>query len=310
DGEIVIVDEFTGRLAEGRKWRRGIHQAVEAQEQLIVTVDAGQAAQITIQDYFRQYEHLAGMTGTASSNAAEFKKTYRLRVRVVPTNRPIARRVLPARVFADRQAKWSAIVDEVRAMHALGRPVLIGTRSIDKSEQLSERLTAVGIEHQVLNAHQVAAEAQIVAQAGERGRVTVATNMAGRGTDVRLGPGVAELGGLHVIATEMHEAARIDRQLFGRCGRQGDPGTVRQFVSLDDELLSVGLGLEEAEQVARRVATESPAAADRWLTWFRRAQRKIELRQFRQRQALLYHEQHRRQAQREMGQDPYLDCLG
>jgi len=310
DGEIVIVDEFTGRLAEGRKWRSGIHQAVEAQEELKVTVDAGQAAQITVQDYFRRYQQIAGMTGTAATSAGELKKIYRLRVCVVPTNKQVARRQLPTAVFADEAAKWTAIVDEVRQVHQQGRPTLIGTRSIDKSEHLSRLLTEAGIPHQVLNAHQIAAEAEIIACAGESGRVTVSTNMAGRGTDIKLGPGVAELGGLHVIATEMHEAARIDRQLSGRCGRQGDPGTFRQYVSMDDELLKSGLGPERAQRIAQRYAGRQLPIAANVLRLFRRAQRRVERRHFRQRKALLYFEQQRRKMQHAMGHDPYLDALG
>ena len=310
DGEIVIVDEFTGRLAEGRKWRAGIHQAVEAQEEVEVTVDAGQAAQITVQDYFLLYHNLAGMTGTASTSTRELKKIYRLKVRVIPTNRPAARQHLPSVVLLDSQAKWSAIVDEIRGMVALGRPVLVGTRSIDKSEQLSQLLTAAGIDHQVLNARQIAAEAEIVAQAGQRGRVTVSTNMAGRGTDVRLGEGVAELGGLHVIATELHETERIDRQLIGRCGRQGDPGTVRQYVSLDDELLQSGLGSPAAERLRGKLSSQARDIPATVLRYFRTAQQRVERRQFRNRKALLYHARHRRKIQRAMGHDPYLDAVG
>ena len=228
DGEIVIVDEFTGRLSEGRKWRSGIHQAVEAREGLKVTFDAGQAAQVTVQDYFLRYRHLAGMTGTAATSAAELKKIYRARGRGRADQPAAGPAALPT-MCTPRARRWAAVVDEVAALHAAGRPVLVGTRSIDKSEHFRGCSPPAGIEHHVLNARQLAAEAEIVARAGESGRVTVSTNMAGRGTDIRLGPGVAELGGLHVIGTEMHEAARIDRQLFGRCGRQGDPGTYRQY---------------------------------------------------------------------------------
>lgn len=310
DGEIVIVDEFTGRLAEGRQWRTGIQQAVQAQEAIEITVDAGQAAQITVQDYFRRYQHLAGMTGTAASSSAEMRKIYKVKVVVVPTNRPSQRQQLPTRVTVDAASKWQAIVEEIRECNAIGRPVLVGTRSIDKSVLLSRLLTEAGIAHQVLNAHQVALEADIIAMAGQLGRVTVSTNMAGRGTDVRLGPGVAELGGLHVIATEMHEAQRIDRQLFGRCGRQGDPGTVRQYLALDDELLVSAFEPVGARRIHNRYAaaiTESPQTIHKI---FRRAQRRVERRQFRTRQGLMYHQRERRKVQRGMGQDPYLDCVG
>ena len=249
DGEIVIVDEFTGRLAEGRKWRAGLHQAIEAKEGIEVTVATGQAARITVQDYFSLYEHLSGMTGTAISSARELRKIYKLQVVPIPTNRPPVRERLPDQIFPDEHAKWQAIVEEVREMHARGRPILIGTRSIDKSEHLSELLKQAGIGHQVLNARHVAEEANIIAAAGQEGRVTVSTNMAGRGTDIKLGPGVPDIGGMHVILTELHESARIDRQLIGRCGRQGDPGTYRRFLALDDDILETGFGPKKAEKL-------------------------------------------------------------
>ena len=249
DGEIVIVDEFTGRLAEGRKWRAGLHQAIEAKEQIEVTVATGQAARVTVQDYFSLYEHLAGMTGTAISSARELRKIYKLQVVPIPTNRPPVRKRLDDLIYPTERAKWEAIVREVRETHAAGRPILIGTRSIDKSELLSALLNKAGIGHQVLNARHVAMEAEIVAAAGQQGRVTVSTNMAGRGTDIKLGPGVKELGGMHVILTELHESARIDRQLIGRCGRQGDPGTYRRFLALDDDILESGLGPKKAAKL-------------------------------------------------------------
>ncbi len=309
DGEVVIVDEFTGRLGEGRKWRDGIHQAVEAKEGVEVTVPTGQAARVTVQDFFRRYEHLAGMTGTAADSAGELRRIYGCRVTAIPTNRPLIRKRLPTRVFGSSLARWQAVADEVAERVAEGRPVLVGTRSIDKSELLSELLSERGIEHQVLNARHLAAEAQIVAQAGEPGRVTVATNMAGRGTDIKLGPGVAELGGLHVIATEMHEAARIDRQLFGRSGRQGDPGTGRQYLALDDELLAVAFGRSGAARYAR-TGDRLPGPVRGYERLFRRAQRKVEKRHFRDRRALMYFEKQRTKVLRGMGLDPYLDTPG
>ncbi|MDX1944434.1 MAG: preprotein translocase subunit SecA [Pirellulaceae bacterium] len=304
--EIVIVDENTGRLAEGRKWRDGIHQAVEAKEKIEVTVPTGQAARITVQDLFMRYKHLGGMTGTAMSSSREFRKVYKRIVIPVPTNRPCRRQRLPELVFAHADDKWAAIVEETAQMHALGRPVLIGTRSIDKSQHLSQLLTAKGIEHKVLNAHEVKTEAEIVAQAGQTGKVTVATNMAGRGTDIKLGPGVADRGGLHVICTELHDAARIDRQLVGRCGRQGDPGTVRQYMSLDDEVIRSGFGPATAEKLASagEAGTVNP---QRYLNLLQRAQRKVERRHLRDRMVLLHHERERKKMQKEMGQDPYLD---
>ena len=249
DGEIVIVDEFTGRLAEGRKWREGLHQAVEAKQGVEVTVATGQAARVTIQDFFLRYEKLAGMTGTAIDSAAEMRRIYRCHVLPIPTNRPAIRQRLRTQVFGTEEAKWEAVVEEVCELHGQGRPMLIGTRSIDKSEVLSRLLVERGIPHEVLNANHIAAEAEIVSHAGEEGKVTVSTNMAGRGTDIKLGPGVADLGGLHVILTEMHDASRIDRQLSGRCGRQGDPGTYRQYLALDDDLLLAGLGPKKSDRL-------------------------------------------------------------
>jgi len=309
DGEVVIVDEFTGRLAEGRKWREGIHQAVEAKEGVKVTVATGQAARITVQDYFLRYEKLAGMTGTATDSARELRRIYRCHVVPIPTNRPMIRRALPTRIFGTADQKWAAIVEEVCRLHAEGRPVLIGTRSIDKSEHLSRLLAERGIEHQVLNARHIAKEADIVARAGLRGKVTVSTNMAGRGTDIKLGEGVAELGGLHVICTEMHDARRIDRQLMGRCGRQGDPGTHRQYLALDDELLLVGLGPKKARKL-QELGREHNGSLDHLEYLFRKAQRKVERRHYRQRRSLMYYEKERKKMQRQMGQDPYLDTPG
>ena len=306
DGEIVIVDEFTGRLAEGRKWRDGIHQAIEAKEQVEVTVPTGQAARITVQDLFLRYRFLAGMTGTARSSSREFYKIYKTPVIPIPTNRPPQRVHLQDRVFADAMQKYAAIVDEVRELHAQGRPILIGTRSIDKSEIISKMLDAQGLEHQVLNANEIAKEAEIVARAGEQGKITVATNMAGRGTDIKLAEGVAEIGGMHVVCTELHDAARIDRQLAGRCGRQGDPGSVRQYLALDDEILRTGFGIEKAEKI-QKLGDKESRDLDQQSKRLRRAQRKVERKHFRDRMILMHHEKERKKIQREMGQDPYLD---
>jgi preprotein translocase subunit SecA len=304
--EIVIVDENTGRLAEGRKWRDGIHQAVEAKEKIDVTVPTGQAARITVQDLFLRYKYLAGMTGTASSATREFRKVYHKVVIPVPTNRPAQRKRLPDLVFGTGDEKWHAITQEIRDMYLQGRPVLVGTRSIDKSVILSRLLTLAGIEHKVLNAHEIEKEAEIVADAGQSARVTVATNMAGRGTDIKLGPGVAEAGGLHVICTELHDSARIDRQLMGRCGRQGDPGTVRQYMSLDDDVIRTGYGPEMAEKL-EALGKSSPKSAQGYLSLLKRSQQKVERRHLRDRFVLLHHEKERKKMQREMGQDPYLD---
>ncbi len=310
DGEIVIVDEFTGRLAEGRKWRAGIHQAVEAQENVKVTVETGQAARITVQDFFSLYHNLAGMTGTGSNSATELHKIYKTHVIPIPTNRPAIRQRLPERVFGAAEGKWTSIVAETVEMHALGRPVLIGTRSIDKSEHVSRMLTEAGVYHQTLNARHVAAEAEIVKWAGVRGAVTVSTNMAGRGTDIKMGPGVEELGGLHVICSEMHDSARIDRQLIGRCGRQGDPGTYRQYLALDDDILEAGLGPVKAARLKAQGEAAPTTSFDSLAGLFRKAQRLIEKRHFVDRKVLLHHEKDRKKLQQQMGQDPYLDTPG
>lgn len=309
DGEIVIVDEFTGRMAEGRKWRAGIHQAVEAKEGVEITFATNQAARITIQDLFLRYDRLGGMTGTASTSRRELKKIYHTHVLNIPTNRPPIRRQLPTLVFGTADQKWAAVVDDAFEQHRQGRPVLIGTRSIDKSEHLTNLLVERGLEPIVLNARHIAREAEIVAAAGEQGKITVATNMAGRGTDIRLGDGVKELGGLHVICTELHEAQRIDRQLIGRCGRQGDPGTFRQFLALDDEILLLGYGPKKAARLEQR-GLRSTGPLHGLESVFRRAQRIVERRHFRDRKILLYHEKERQKVQRGMGQDPYLDTPG
>jgi len=306
DGEIVIVDEFTGRLSEGRKWRDGIHQAVEAKEGVEVTVETGQAARVTVQDFFLRFENLAGMTGTARASAREMRKIYKCHVIPVPTNRVMIRTRLPEMVFGHEEAKWVAVAEEVARLHAEGRPVLIGTRSIDKSEHLSKLLKAHGIEHEILNAHHIEAEADIVARAGLPGKVTVSTNMAGRGTDIKLGEGIPDLGGLHVICTEMHDSARIDWQLRGRCGRQGDPGTHRQFLALDDELLFTGLGPKKSKKFAA-LGEGSNGSFDRLFRAFLRAQGRVERRHFRDRKALMHFEKQRKKMQHQMGQDPYLD---
>jgi preprotein translocase subunit SecA len=309
DGEIVIVDEFTGRLAEGRKWRAGIHQAIEAQAGVEITFATNQAARITIQDLFLRYQRLAGMTGTASTSRGELRKIYQVNVSPVPTNRPPIRKQLPTLVYGTAEQKWEAIVEDALQQHQLDRPVLIGTRSIDKSEHLATMLVARGLKPDILNARHVAEEAEIVAKAGERSRVTVATNMAGRGTDIKLGKGVHELGGLHVICSELHEAQRIDRQLIGRCGRQGDPGTYRQFLALDDEILLFGFGPKKAAKL-KALGERSTGPLQGYEPLLHKAQRRVERRHFRDRKVLLYHEKERQKVQKQMGQDPYLDTPG
>jgi len=237
DGKVVIVDEFTGRLMPDRTWRDGLHQAIEAKESVEVNPPKDTYARVSFQRFFRLYRKLSGMTGTAAEAWREFWQIYHLPVVVIPTNRPCIRKHFPDRVFATEEGKWKAIVSEIQRVHETGRPILVGTRSVRASEHLSRLLNAEGLEHEVLNAVRHAEEAQIVAGAGQPGRITVATNMAGRGTDIKLGRGMADLGGLYVLATERHESGRIDRQLYGRSARQGDPGSAMAMVCLEDELV-------------------------------------------------------------------------
>ncbi len=272
DGEVIIVDEFTGRMMLGRRYSEGLHQAIEAKEGVRVRRQNVTMATITFQNYFRMYDKLAGMTGTAKTEAEEFARIYNLEVVSIPTNRPMIREDHGDLVFKNERGKFNAVVAEVREMRDAGRPVLVGTTSIDTSERLSEMLTRQGVEHEVLNAKQHEREATIVARAGEPRAVTIATNMAGRGTDIVLGPGVKEAGGLHIIGTERHEARRIDNQLRGRAGRQGDPGSTRFYVSLEDELmrrfgseritgLMERLGMEEDVPIEHRIISKSIESA-------------------------------------------------
>jgi len=240
---IEIVDEFTGRVMPGRAWEQGLHQLIEVKEDCPLTKRRDPLAKISYQRFFRRYLRLCGMTGTGREVRSELWSVYGLPTLRIPTHRPVIRRHQRGRILPNLTAKWQAVVQRVAEIHASGRPVLIGTRSVAASEQLSELMTQAGLSHQVLNAKQDAQEAEIVARAGEAGRITIATNMAGRGTDIKLGPGVRELGGLHVLSTERHEAARIDRQLAGRCGRQGDPGSYEEIVSLEDSLMQSKLAV-------------------------------------------------------------------
>lgn len=237
DGEVIIIDEFTGRAMEGRRYSDGLHQAIEAKEKVVVQRESKTLATITFQNYFRMYAKLAGMTGTAVTSAEEFQKVYELDVIIVPTNKPMTRRDLPDVVYKNEKGKFKAIVEKIKELHEAGQPALVGTVAIEKSELLSDMLRKAKISHSVLNAKYHEKEAQIIAKAGLPGAVTIATNMAGRGTDIKLGEGVKELGGLYIIGTERHEARRIDNQLRGRSGRQGDPGTTQFYISLDDELM-------------------------------------------------------------------------
>lgn len=254
EGRVVIVDEFTGRLMPQRTWREGLHQAIEAKEGLEPTAPTEILARLSFQRFYRGYRRLSGMSGTARESATELWQIYGLPVVAIPTNRPCIRVQLPQKSFADAEAKWQSVVAEVAAFHAAGRPVLVGTRSVAASEILAKRLGNISLSCQVLNAVRHAEEAQIVARAGEVGRITIATNMAGRGTDILLGPGAVKAGGLHVIATEPNESGRVDRQLFGRAGRQGSPGSARLFVSLEDDLLRRFLPAPVRHQLVKTVA--------------------------------------------------------
>ncbi len=268
DGQVIIVDEFTGRLMPGRRFSEGLHQALEAKEGVKIEKETQTLATITIQNYFRLYDKLAGMTGTAETEAGEFWDIYKLDVLVIPTNRPVIRDDADDVIFRTKREKFTAVVEEITELYRRQRPVLVGTTSVEISEMLSRMLKRAAVPHEVLNAKQHQREAEIVAQAGQKGAVTIATNMAGRGTDIKLGPGVVDLGGLHIIGTERHEARRIDRQLRGRSGRQGDPGSSRFYLSLEDDLMRLfgsdriagvmdRLGLEEGEVITHPMVTNA-----------------------------------------------------
>ena len=288
DGQVIIVDEFTGRLMPGRRYSDGLHQALEAKEKVKVERENQTLASITFQNYFRMYEKLAGMTGTADTEAEEFKKIYNLDVVVIPTNKPMIRTDYQDVIYKTEREKFAAVVREIKELHARRRPVLVGTISIEKSERLSALLNREGIRHHVLNAKYHEKEAEIIAQAGQPGMVTISTNMAGRGTDIKLGEGVAELGGLHIIGTERHESRRIDNQLRGRAGRQGDPGSSRFYLSLEDDLLRIfgaerisslmdKIGIQENEPIEHPMVTKA----------IENAQKRVEAQNFEIRKHLL-----------------------
>ncbi len=268
EGKVIIVDEFTGRLMPGRRYSEGLHQALEAKENVTIENENQTLASITFQNYFRMFDKLAGMTGTADTEAPEFAKIYKLDVVVIPTHRKMVRTDYPDCIYRTEKEKFRAAAREIKELHAVGRPVLVGTVSIEKSERLSEMLKRQGVPHQVLNAKHHEQEAEIVAKAGQFGAVTISTNMAGRGTDIVLGPGVTELGGLHILGTERHEARRIDNQLRGRAGRQGDPGSSRFYLSLEDDLMRIfaadrlsglmeRIGMEEDEPIEHRMISRA-----------------------------------------------------
>ncbi|MGE5194248.1 MAG: translocase [Deltaproteobacteria bacterium] len=309
DGEIIIVDESTGRMMEGRKWQQGLHQAIEAKEKIEITPRTLAAAQVTVQRFFRQYAHVGGMTGTALSVRGEMRHTYRMSVTAIPTHRPNIRAALAPRVFATWNAKGTAIADEIETMLEQGRSVLVGTPSIEASERLSRLLTGRALPHVVLNARFLKEEAGIVSQAGRKGQITIATNMAGRGTDIILDDDVRQNGGLHVIATEIHTSARIDRQLVGRSARQGDPGSYRFFVSLEDELLRCLTPEQLARLRARAAAVGRPELPAEFLKVFYRAQRMLERLHGRNRKMMLKYEDQRFKSHRQMGLDPFLELI-
>jgi len=288
DEQVVIVDEFTGRMMPGRRWSDGLHQAVEAKEGVSVAGENQTLATVTFQNFFRMYEKLAGMTGTADTEAAEFNNIYKLDVVVIPTNKRMVRADYPDVIYKTEREKFKAVLDEISALHEKGQPVLVGTISVEKSEMLSKMLKRAGIPHSVLNAKHHQKEAEVIAQAGQAKTVTISTNMAGRGTDIVLGPGVRELSGLHVLGTERHESRRIDNQLRGRSGRQGDPGSSRFYLSLEDDLLRIfgsdrissimgRLGMEEGEPIEHNLISRA----------IENAQKKVEAHNFDIRKHLL-----------------------
>jgi len=274
ENEVIIVDEFTGRIMPGRRYSDGLHQALEAKEGVRIANENQTLATITFQNYFRMYDKLSGMTGTADTEATEFKRIYNLDVVVIPTNEPMIRQDYPDMVYRTRQEKFLAVTDEIVECHRKGQPVLVGTVSIDMSEAFSKQLSKRGVKHVVLNAKNHEKEAEIVAQAGQKGAVTIATNMAGRGTDIVMGEGVCELGGLHILGTERHESRRIDNQLRGRSGRQGDPGSSRFYLALEDDLLRIfggerissimsRLGMQEGEPITHNMISKAVENAQR-----------------------------------------------
>ncbi len=287
DDRGVIVDEFTGRLMPNRTWRAGLHQAVEAKEGLDATSPSETMARLSFQRFFRQFRRLSGMTGTASEASAEFWHIYGLPVISIPTHKPCIRQTHPDQVFATRQAKFQAIVEEIMGWNALGRPVLVGTRSVEASETLASLLAERGRDFNLLNATRHQEEARIVAAAGQEGKITIATNMAGLGTDIKLGRGVTKLGGLHVIASERHESKRIDRQLFGRSARQGDPGNAGAYVSVDDELIRRFVPSWVGDRLRQSVEADLPGVSQLAKQTLSYAQRAAEKLAFRQRKIVL-----------------------
>ena len=307
EGEIVIVDESTGRPMEGRKWQEGLHQAIECKESVTVTEETVSAAQVTVQTFFRLYEHRGGMTGTAWQARRELSKVYRMKTTPIPTHRPNKRVGRPNRVFTNMEAKFKAIAADIADIHSIGQPVLVGTPSVKDSEAVAALLSEAGIPHEVINARHASREAEIVKHAGECGKITIATNMAGRGTDIKPPEEAVELGGLHVIATALHTSVRIDRQLIGRAARQGQPGSYQFYLSLEDDLLQA-----LAEWRVIRLEKNVPKMGERELsrtkvTMFRQAQRKLERLFRKQRKDVMKAEKKRLENYSRMGLDPYLE---
>ncbi|RLT15376.1 MAG: preprotein translocase subunit SecA [Planctomycetota bacterium] len=305
DGEVVIVDESTGRVMPGRQWQDGLHGAVQAKEKLEFKGDTYSAARVTVQDFFLRYKKLSGMTGTAWQDSRELRKIYKIGVFRVPTNMPSKRVWAEDRVFSTELEKFEAVANKIVEINRTGGPVLVGTRSIAKSELLSQLLRERDIDHQVLNAKNHAIEAQIVAQAGQKSKVTVATNMAGRGTDIKLGGGVADNGGLHVIGTERHESRRIDRQLAGRCARQGDPGFAQFFICLEDEILDA-FTEKKADKIRDRHEGRGELTNYNFKQLMVRAQYKKERQHYKDRMLLMHYEKQRAEMRTGMGLNPVL----
>ncbi len=309
DGEIVIIDEYTGRPAEGRQWQDGIQQSVQAKEDVEIAPETRQAACITIQSYFKRYKMFCGMTGTAWTSKKEIASVYRKKVTRIPTHRPVQRTEYKPRVFENQKEKLAAITESVALEIQKGRAVLVGTRSVARSQELARYFYEASLLFDVLNAKQLEREGDIIANAAQGPRITIATNMAGRGTDIKLSDDVRQAGGLHVILTEIHESQRIDWQLIGRGARQGDPGSFQIFVSLSDEILSTGFGEQKARQLKQRFAGTPQARLQRLFPMFRRAQQKAEKIQLTDRMIVLRQDEEVQRSAFEMGQDPFLSRI-
>ena len=306
--EVIIVDENTGRLSHGREWSDGMQQAIQAKEGLEITGPSGHLAKVPMQNFIRSFKHCSGLTGTAVQSTREFKKIYKLKVKPIPTYRPSLRKSFPTLSFQNRSEVFEAVANEIQELRQQGRPVLIGSRSIMISEQLSAYLVAAGVGHTLLNAKNDESEAEIISAAGGAGRVTIATNMAGRGTDIKLDSQAKEAGGLHVVVLGIHNSPRIDRQLIGRCARQGDPGSYRVLHFLDDDLLDLAWGSHDAAELRQETAVNFDPASCEHL--FLKAQRTITRRLESNRAAMLHQEKMSVKQLSNAGLDPVLDIPG